>query len=547
MFQLFNHRLAHYLLLALIWASLTLPNLGTASLWDIDEGNNAEAAREMRAADNWAIPTFNYALRVDKPALLYWLQIAAYNRFGVTEFAARLPSALAALLAALATYELGRRMFTPGAGLLAGVILASAPAFGAAAHFANPDALLTAFTTLAMFCFWWGHERDGRGWFVPAGVCTGLAVLAKGPVGLVLPTAVVMLFLLWSRQLGRLWDRRLVWGSIVHLLVVLPWFTWVGLETKGEFLKGFFLTHNVGRFRAPMEGHQGSVFYYFLILLVGFLPWSAFLGPALVNAWKKSPSDERNATDASRFLTCWIGVYFVFFTLSGTKLPNYILPLYPPVAILVARFLDGWRCGLINPPKWVTRTALACFGSVGFAFAIGLLLAGGRLGGDALLRNRHLPGIELWAWTGLFPILGALLAAVWARRQQLNLAMLALAVTPILFLGTLAAGIGQTLNASKAPSALADCIAPHPAEPDILLGCYDYFQPSLVFYCGREVSRLKSDAEVESYLRWPLPVYLFMPAPAWERMEEQMTMPHRVIGRRHDLYRNCDVLVITNR
>jgi 4-amino-4-deoxy-L-arabinose transferase-like glycosyltransferase len=547
MFQHFNHRLAHYLLLALVWASLTLPNLGAASLWDIDEGNNAEAAREMRAADNWAIPTFNYALRVDKPALLYWLQIAAYNRFGVNEFAARLPSALAALLAALATYELGRRMFTPSAGLLAGVILASAPAFGAAAHFANPDALLTAFTTLAMLCFWWGYEREGRGWFVPAGICTGLAVLAKGPVGLVLPTAVVMLFLLWSRRLGRLWDRRLVWGSIAHLLVVLPWFTWVGLETKGEFLKGFFLTHNVGRFRAPMEGHHGSVFYYFLILLVGFLPWSAFFGPAFVTAWKKSPSDERTATDSIRFLTCWIAVYFVFFTLSGTKLPNYILPLYPPVAILVSRFLDGWRCGLINPPKWVTRIAIACFGLVGIAFALGLLLAGGRLGGDTLLRGRHLPGVEHRAWSGLFPVAGALLAAMWARLQQLNLAMLALAVTAILFLGTLAAEIGQTLNASKAPSALAECIEPHPSEPDILLGCYDYFQPSLVFYCGREVGRLQSDEEVGSYLRWPLPVYLFMPAATWERMEERLTMPHRVIGRHHDLYRNCDVLVITNR
>src|SRR5262249_9722835 len=155
MFQRLNPRLAYYLLLGLVWAALTLPNLGASSLWDIDEGNNAEAAREMRAADNWAIPTFNFTLRVDKPALLYWLQIAAYDQFGVNEFAARLPSALAALLAVLASYELARRMISPLGGLLAGIILASAPAPGAAAHFANPDALLTAFTTLAMLCFWW--------------------------------------------------------------------------------------------------------------------------------------------------------------------------------------------------------------------------------------------------------------------------------------------------------------------------------------------------------------------------------------------------------
>jgi 4-amino-4-deoxy-L-arabinose transferase-like glycosyltransferase len=547
MFQHLHHRLAHYLLLGLVWAALALPNLGAASLWDIDEGNNAEAAREMCAADNWAIPTFNFVLRVDKPALLYWLQIAAYNRFGVNEFAARLPSALAALLAVLATYELGRRMVTPIAGLLAGLILASAPAFGVAAHFANPDALLTAFTTLALLCFWWSYEHCGRGWFVTAGICTGLAVLAKGPVGFVLPASVVLLFLLWSRQLRRLWDRRLVWGTLVHGLVVAPWFAWVGIETKGEFLKGFLLTHNLGRFRAPMEGHHGSVFYYFVVLLVGFLPWSAFLGPAFVAAWKKSSSEQKDTTGSNRFLFCWIAVYFVFFTLSGTKLPNYILPLYPPVAILLARFLDSWRCGLIRPPTWVIHTTLACFGLAGLALGVGLLMAGGQLGGDTLLRGRHLPGIEIWAWTGLIPIVGALLAAAWTWRQRLNLAVSTLAMAAVLFLGTLAAGIGPTLNAYKAPAALAEFIEPHPAEPDILLGCYDYFQPSLVFYCGREVSRLQSENEVGAYLRWPLPVYLFMPATTWEQLESQMTMPHRLVGRRHDLYRNCDVVVVTNR
>src|SRR5262245_2930852 len=148
MFQRLNHRLGHYALLLLIGAAMFLVNLGGPSLWDIDEGNNAEAAREMRERDNWVIPTFNYQLRVDKPALLYWLQIAAYEQFGVNEFSARLPSALAALLAVLFTYELGRRMFGAVTGLLGGLVLATAVTFSAAAHFANPDALLNASTLL---------------------------------------------------------------------------------------------------------------------------------------------------------------------------------------------------------------------------------------------------------------------------------------------------------------------------------------------------------------------------------------------------------------
>src|SRR5262245_62711211 len=136
------HRAGHYAILLLVMAGTCLPNLGGPSLWDIDEANNAEAAREMRDADNWVVPTFNYALRVDKPALLYWLQIAAYQVFGVNEFAARLPSVFAATLAVLLTYELGRRCFNALTGLLGALILASAAMFCAAAHFANPDALL---------------------------------------------------------------------------------------------------------------------------------------------------------------------------------------------------------------------------------------------------------------------------------------------------------------------------------------------------------------------------------------------------------------------
>src|SRR5262249_39155930 len=142
MFRHFDHRLGHYLLLLGVALLLFFPNLGAPSLWDVDEGNNSEAAREMGESGNWVVPTFNYKLRVDKPALLYWLQIGAYALFGVNEFAARFPSALAALATVLLTYELGRRLFDAATGLLAGVVLASTVLFCAVAHFANPDALL---------------------------------------------------------------------------------------------------------------------------------------------------------------------------------------------------------------------------------------------------------------------------------------------------------------------------------------------------------------------------------------------------------------------
>src|SRR5438128_5894964 len=159
MFHWLNHRTGHYLLLLSAGAALTLPNLGAPSLWDIDEGHNAEAAREMLDSGNWLVPTFNFQLRDHKPPLLYWLLIAAYRWFGVNELAARLPSALAALAAVLLTYELGRLMFGPSAGLLGGLLLDSAAMFCAAAHFANPHSLLDVLTLSTFFFSWRSMAR----------------------------------------------------------------------------------------------------------------------------------------------------------------------------------------------------------------------------------------------------------------------------------------------------------------------------------------------------------------------------------------------------
>src|SRR5205823_5309254 len=129
-----------------------------------------------------------------------------------------------ALLTLLVTYELGRRAFDSTTGLLAGLILGSAPMFCASARFANPDALLNAFVVLALFAFWRGYARGSRGWFVQSGAAAGLAFLAKGPTGLLLPGAVVVLFLGWSGRLKVLFDRGLLWGVLAFVLVGLPWY-----------------------------------------------------------------------------------------------------------------------------------------------------------------------------------------------------------------------------------------------------------------------------------------------------------------------------------
>jgi 4-amino-4-deoxy-L-arabinose transferase-like glycosyltransferase len=532
-----------YLVLVAAWALLSLPNLGGPSLWDVDEGRNAEAAREMLEMDDWITPHFNYELRTAKPALLYWMQLGAYQLFGINEFSARLPSALASLIAILGAYELGRRMFGREAALLAGLVLGSAVGFCLAAHFANPDALLNACAVLTFFLFWRDYPSGRSTWLVLGGLPTGLGMLAKGPVALVLPGAVILVFLLWSRELGRLFRPWLLLGLCLFLLVSAPWYGWVGAETRGVFLRDFFLKENLGRFGESMENHGGPVAYYLLVLLVGFAPWCVFLAPAGWHAFRQGRRSTSPHASAVRFLLCWVGVYLVFFTVARTKLPNYILPLYAPLALLVGDLLARWRSGEMTVPAWLWHASLFGLVVVGLVTAGGLLI-GGHYGAE-LLRGRHLPGLEVWAILGVVPVAGALLAWTFLRRQARRGVVWACAATSVFFTATLATA-AAAVEAYKSPRVLAATIQAAQREREIRIAGYQYFQPSLVFYTQRNVTECPNDQDAIDFLCSPLEVYLIVPAATWETLKAKAPACRELI-RRRDLYKGSEVVLITNR
>jgi 4-amino-4-deoxy-L-arabinose transferase-like glycosyltransferase len=539
-----RHRGIHYLVLTAVWAAVSLPNLGAPGLWDIDEGNNAEAAYEMRESGLVVVPTFNYQLRVDKPALLYWLQMAAYSICGVNEFAARLPSALAALAAVLITYELGRQSFGSAAGLFAGGMLACAVLFCASARFANPDALLDAFTALELFLFWRGYRRGGPLPFAAIGAVAGLAMMAKGPVGLVLPGAVGVLFLAWQREWRLLFDRRFGLGVLTLLLVSAPWYTWVGLETKGEWIKGFFWTHNVHRVTGVMENHGGQFYYYVVVLLIGFAPWSVFFGPAYfgIRADLARPTKLR-ARDATRFLLCWVGVYLIAFTIVRTKLPNYILPVYPAVALLTARTLDQWRRNSLPVPRAMLLASLAFLALVGVGIAAGSLIASGAIRGG-VPAHRQLPDLAMYSAFGLVPIAGALVGLICLRRESRAGLISAVAVCGIVLTAGLAGAGPVAVDRYKAPRPLAAALPADQQLRDVRIGAFEYFQPSLVFYCQREVARLDNEDAARQLLQQPIPAYLFVPATVWREMSAKTN--GRELARHHDLYDGRDIVLVTN-
>ena len=623
-----RNRLRDYALLLLGVGLVSLPGLGSYSLWDVDEGVNAQAAREMTEADTWIVPTFNYTLRTAKPVLLYWLQRCSYALLGVSEFSARLPSVLCAFGAVVLVYELGRRMWDRLSGLWAGGILATAVQFVILARAATPDAPLLLFTVLTFLAFWWGQQQNRRWWWYPTAVACGLAVLTKGPIGVVLPALVILLYWSWQREWRRLWDLRLLSAAGLFLLVAGPWYALVASETRGEWVKAFLARENLERFARPMEGHRGPFFYYLLVLPIFFVPWSLWLIPTLEHSWRQAvcrgrrflairepepspttppsaaPSDcadprREDSTDPRRgdstaaaslfprcrprlgqeqdhpqeenhpppenpqpeenlralensrpeedpqrdedprpyrFLLCWIAAYLVVFSVAATKLPNYIFPLYPALALLTARGLVRWQKQQVQLAAWVVPTALGLLACLGLAVATGLLLA-----------QRWYSGLASWAWVGLIPVLGARAGYRAWRRGDVSLFHRRWALTAITFVALAAATVPVTLDRHRAPKALVAASGVADPQCDLRVAVHQWFAPSLVFYLGREVARLPDLAAVQRFLEIPTPAYLFLPAPVYESWKSAGELPpHTCLTRHFDLLARTDILVLAN-
>jgi 4-amino-4-deoxy-L-arabinose transferase-like glycosyltransferase len=581
-----RQRCWHYGLLLAVGLVLFLWNLGGPSLWDMDEGKNATAALEMYESGNWVVPTFNGELRADKPALLYWLQIVAYRVFGIGEFAARLPSALAALAALLLAYELGRALFGETTGLLTGLIAASTPMVCGAARFANPDALLHFFTLLTMLIFWLGHERRSRLWWLSLGAATGFGMLAKGPVGVVLPSAVIFFLLLWEGRVHTMLHHRLVLAILAWCLVALPWYIWVVVDTKANFLRGFILRHNIDRFLSPMENHTGSPLYYLLVLLIGMAPWSIFLGGALWCAlWsvrRQPPNRSPQGDEASplptahcslttslwqaaadrqhighpevtpppaaayRFLLTWIATYLVFFSIAATKLPNYVLPVVVPCAVLTARFLDRWRRGQLVVPTWSLALSLVCLALIGAGVGVGLTLASG-LGDLAVLQGRFIPGLTPWGLLGAVPLAGAFVGWKLWRQERRNELLACWMLAAVVLIAPFAAWGSVAFNDVKAPRPLVEQAGALQRDHDIRIGAWQLEHlPSLNFYVQRDVLHLQTEAELRALLSYPLPVYVFLPSRVWQQCAPACRRLGREVARHTDFYRHREIVVVTN-
>jgi 4-amino-4-deoxy-L-arabinose transferase-like glycosyltransferase len=546
-------RLFHYLVILGIGSLLLFPNLGSTSLWDVDEGVNAEAAREMREAETWIVPTFNWELRTAKPVFLYWLQILSYNQFGVNEWSARFPSVILGLLTLLVVYELGRSLFDSLTGLLGALILASSIEFCKLAHAATPDSTLIFFITLYFLGFQLGHQQGGRSWFLPCGVASAFGMLTKGPIGLVLPGAVVGLYFLLNRETKRVLDHRMISGVVAWVIIAVPWYGLVTAETRGEWTKAFFLNENLGRAANVKENHSGwPVVYYLVCICLFFAPWSAFLWQtlrtAVIGAGLRSRIPREGEQRAYRLLLSVIVVTLLAFSFAATKLPNYIAPLYPALALLTARFLLGWYRGEYpGLGRWMWAGSLGV-GLTGFTVMIGLLIGGGVIPLPMpSSKVRVYPGLEDWAWIGMIPLLGSVGMMLALKAKQSKVYCGFLIGSTIIFVATLAAFPLNVLDQYKSAKELSLTTGARNLNQDILVGSFQYSQPSVVFYLERRVEIYHDPAVAASDFAKPLPFYLFVPQPVWNTLvKPHVRVPYRIVKSKYDYTRNTEILVIHN-
>ncbi len=354
--------------IVLICAIAFFQSLGSTGLVDETEPMFAEAARQINVTGNWVTLYYNEATRFDKPPLVYWLMAIYYRIFGVNTWAARLPSALSATaLVGFGFYILQRFGFAnPTAAKIPGkegirqkqllfsawigsTLIAMNGLNIVWAHTAVSDMLLSACTGICLLCFFVGYTQETpekgwltipNNWYLAFYIFAGLAVLTKGPVGIVIPGIIIFAFLIY---MGSLWqvvkEMGVVVGGIIFLIVTVPWNVLVILENGQEYIDTFFGYHNVERFTSVVNNHSAPWYFYFLAVLIGFGPWSIYLPLAITRLkfwqrrfWQRQP---RN-THLGIFALAWFATIFIFFTIAVTKIASYILPSISAAALIVA-------------------------------------------------------------------------------------------------------------------------------------------------------------------------------------------------------------------
>ncbi len=467
-------RQLHLIVFVLLAVYLTIFfQLGDLPFMGADEPRYARISEEMLLGGDYITPKLEGAPWLEKPPLLFWIQALSFRVFGVSEAAARLPVALLGFLCALAMGGLARHLAGLRAGVLSILILSTSTLFFIFARAGSTDMPLAACLTVALVC---GYRATGSRnpiWSLLSGTALGAATLAKGPVALMLFGGIFTVYFLWIEKPGWHW-RHLLSGTAAFLATSIPWYWSVWVENGYSFFVTFWLNHHLARVMSDLHHHSQPFWYYLAVLAAGFLPWSPFLAGSCARLWRA-----RGETGLNRgqvFLWIWAALPVLFFSLSESKLPGYVLPVLPALALLVALEWDRDLAGEAAGRKslripWLVLQGLA------------LLMAGAIV---YLSRTSYASDSGLWV---ALPLAGA---ALWGARESRagrpERAFLSLVGGMVLATAAALSFLAPVVEHYHSARGLARASQPLISE-DRPLVLYRYFHHTALYYTGYQATR----------------------------------------------------------
>ena len=477
--------------LAAVWFALFF-RLGNLPLLQPDEGRNAEVAREMNESGAWLSPTYNDLAYLDKPAFFFKAVALSLAAFGNNETAARIPSAMFGLALLAMTFLFCRRVYGTRCAVMAVIIIATMPLYAVFSRTVIFDMTLAFFVSAAIFAGYCAEEFEGksrRNWYLLGALASGFATLVKGPVGFLIPSLVLFVF-------HRIEGRRGVWkrffaplNLLVFFGVTLPWFIGLSLQHP-DFPYYGLIEESFHRF-TTVKFHRTQPFYFYALIVAGlFLPWSFLLPEAGVAAWK----NRRQMTSADRLCLVWAVVVVVFFSLSKSKLPGYILSTTVAAGILLARIFergithpDGKAMRIIGRAAITLTVLCLVVAGAGMYLSTHLKPLAGPMGlppDDAEELGHHFtPAIILML---VFSVLGLL--ARFRRDASLTFVFFSL-LTLLVFVTSL--GSVELVFKAKSARVLAQQIPSLPPQTELV--CLECYPPGLPFYLGRTATLISTD------------------------------------------------------
>jgi len=325
--------LIHLIIIMLFSYVLFFYGIGDYSLKEPDEGRYAEIPREMVELNDYTVPHMNYTRYFEKPPLFYWMVAVSYKLFGVSEWSFRLPNALSAFLCVLALYILSRRWFGEKTAFLSSLVLISSFGFFAMARTVTLDMHFTLWLFLSLLLFY-GYFKEKKVLFLYLFYASlAFATLTKGLVSVILVPVTIFIFLILENNIAFLKEMKWIKGLAVFFAVALPWFLLISIKEK-EFFYFFFIDQQVLRFLTSKHKRTGSLFYFAPVLFAGMFPWSVFIPRSFVELWGKHEL---------KLFIIWSLIVFLFFSISKSKLPPYILPVFPAVSLILGNFFaEKW-------------------------------------------------------------------------------------------------------------------------------------------------------------------------------------------------------------